>query len=240
MKKFFVHVLLCFALVLAFSPAVYADQLAAAQWVVIPEALWAAASGGGTWVTQLQIHANNADMPIHVQFFYQNSNSFRTVTLTSTGYASTHHTYRYSNILQSMGAIDTAFDYYGKVGTLLVFTSTGNTLWAQATTVNGSYGKTMPSWVWENTENTAAVGRYMAIPGTQYTASMRTGCGFWNSSSAAITVTFYVMSPTDYGYLGSFSKTIQANGFISFNPFTEASVPTGYSNTWLLIWPTAG
>jgi hypothetical protein len=227
--------------VLAFSPAVYADQLVGSQWVVIPEAIWAAASGGGTWVTQLQIHAFNANTPIYLQFFYQNTNSYRSVTLTLTGSANTHNTLRYSNILQTMGTIDTAFDYYGKVGALLVFTTSPNYLWAHAMTVNGNYGKTMPSWVWNNTENTAAVGRWMAIPGIQSTTSIRTGCGFWNSSSTAITVSFFVMNPASYNYMGSsFQKTIQPWGFISFNPFTEAGLSTGYSNSWLLISPDSG
>jgi len=238
MKKLLGRIVLCLLLAIVFSPPASADQLSAARAVVIPEAIWAAASGGGTWVTTLQIHSVTANMPVYAQFFY--GSGYRSVTITAVGSTYAHSTLRIDNILQHLGSIDTSFDYSGKVGTLLVYTSPGNTLWAQAMTVNGNYGKTMPSLVWQNTENTAAVGRPMAIPGIIQSAAYRTACGFWNSSSVEIRVRFTLMDYTSYNGLASVEKIIPANGFIAFNPFTHAGWSTTTTNSWLHVQPLLG
>jgi hypothetical protein len=235
MKKNILYLSLFLVAAFAFTPAVFADN-APARWVVIPEAIWAPATGGGTWVTDLQVHAPTSGTVIYIQFFY--GTAIRTVILTTS--TDVRQTFRYSNILQTMGTIDTAFDYSGRVGALLVYTTTGYTVWAQAMTTNGNYGKTIPSLVWKNTANTAAVGRSMVIPGTMNTATYRTFAGFWNSTTTAMTVRFQMIN-SENGFIGSIiEKTIPAYGFLAFNPFTEAGIPTGYSNTWLYIVPQSG
>ena len=222
---------------LVFSPAAFAN-MAPSHWVVIPEVIWAEASGGGTWVTSLQVTAKAAATDIYINFFYQNSNVWRWVSFSSITNA--HQTLRWDNVLQSIGLVDTAFAYYGRVGTLLVYgQDDSHRIWAQALTTNGNYGKSFPSFVWTDTTNTAGAGRYMVIPGIQNTATFRTGCGFWNSSDDATRVVrFYVMNPSSYLYLGTyFDKTFQPNGFMSFNPFIDSGLlSTNVPNSWLLIW----
>jgi hypothetical protein len=236
-KRLAVLSVLCALAVLTSSTMVLAD-MAPSQWVVIPEAIWAAASGGGTWVTNLQIIASVSGTNVSIEFFYQNGGDFRTVFLFTS--VATRETVRYNNILQHMGTIDTAFSYYGRVGTLLISgQDASHPLWAQALTANGNYGKTYPSFVWKATANTADVGRQMIIMGIMKDTTFRTGTGFWNSTSGTMDVTFYVMAWQNSAY-GSFTKTFNAYGFLSFNPFTEAGLGAStITNSWLWIWPTA-
>ena len=238
MKKFSVLSAMCALAVLAFSPAVYAD-MSPNGWVVIPEAVWAAATGGGTWVTALQITAVNTGSPVNIQFFYQNTNSFRSVytLFTSSG---SRQTVRYSNILATMGSLDTEFDYYGRAGTLLIFAGTDYPLWAQALTTNGNYGKSFPSFAWTSSNASADVSRYMVIPGLTNSSTWRTSTGFWNSTSGTMNVTFYVML-SGYVYTGTqIDRVFQPWGFMAFNPYVQAGISgTIYTNTYLLIWPSA-
>jgi hypothetical protein len=237
MKKFFVLIAMC-ALVLAFSPAVFADMSPARQ-VVIPEGIWAAATGGGTWITSLQIVAKNIGTNVYIQFFYQNTNSFRSVSMFTSSVD--EQAVRYSNVLASMGTIDDTFDYYGRVGVLLIFgQDDSHPVYAQAMTTNGNYGKTFPSLSWNPALNSADVGREHVIPGMQNTSAWRTSTGFWNSTSSTMDVTFYVMV-SGYVYNGTpITRTFQAWGFMSFNPFLQAGISgTSYTNCYLLIWPTA-
>lgn len=238
MKKFFGSVLVCVFFLAAFSPAVFADS-SPSRWVVIPEAVWAEASGGGTWVTALQVTAKVSGTPIHIQFFDVNGMRTTLNVVTSTA---NHQTFRWTNILQTMDAIDLNYNFYGKVGSLLVYTSEdAQLIWAQAMTTNGNYGKTFPHFVWQNTANSAHVGRNMVIPGIQNSSTYRTFAGIWNTSGAEMTVRFYVMNPIGFYYLGAyFEKTILNGRFVSFNPFAEAGLTAAYTNSWLYIVPQSG
>lgn len=236
MKKFLTNVFFSFLVVLVFSPAVFADT-GPAQSAVIPEVIWAPATGGGTWVTALQIQTNHVNVPIHAQFHY--GTTFREVTLGTLTTA--NECMRFSNVLQTMGTIDTAFDYYGKVGALFIYTDAGLDLCAQAMTTNGNYGKTMPGYVGSgNIENTATVDRRMLILGTMYTSTFRTFAGFWNCTPTAMTVRFFVFDDTGHDIGNMIEKTIPSYGFLAFNPFSEAGITTYYTNTYLHIYPVSG
>jgi len=235
-KRVTVLGVLC-ALAVPMSPTMVFADMGPSGWIVIPEAIWAAASGGGTWVTSLQIIASVSGTSVGVQFFYQNGADFRTVSLFTS--VPTRETVRYNNILQHLGTIDTDFTYYGRVGMLLIFgQDASHPVWAQALTANGNYGKTYPSFVWKATANTAEVGRQMIIMGIMNDATFRTGTGFWNSTFGDMNVTFYVMAWQNSAY-GSFTKTFTPHGFLSFNPFTEAGLGAStITNAWLWVWPT--
>jgi len=224
--------------ILAVSPAVFA-VMSPKQHVVIPEAIWAPASGGGMWVTALQITVKTAGTPVHIQFFYGTIQ--RTVFDFVVTSGNHHETFRFTNILHSLGLQDTAFNYYGRVGTLLIYTnSPANTIWAQAMTTNGNYGKTLPSLAWDALENSANVNRQMAIPGIQNSTKFRTFVGVWNAAPVWMTVVFHVMNPVGWSSYSSFTKTIPPYGFQAFNPFVEAGLSSStYTNSWLYINPTA-
>ncbi len=230
---------LCFSMLaaFAFTAAAFADT-APSQYVVIPEVIWAQAAVSGTWVTDVQINTTNYGTPIIVQFHY--GTTFREVTLEDASDFA-HQSILYTNILQVLQSMDSGFDYYGKVGALFIYTTSGNTLCAHAMVRNGNYGKTTPSFVvGGNTENTAAVGRNMIIMGTRYSAAYRTHAGFWNCTTTAMTVRFFVMR-ADFTQLGNYiDKTIPAYGFIAFDIFAEAGITSENINTILYIVPQSG
>lgn len=236
MKRTCLVVFPCLLAVLAFPPTVRADNSPATA-VVIPEVIWAPATGGGTWVTALQVTAKSAGTGIYVQFHYGTGS--RTVLLASS--TADYQTFRYANILQTLGALDTGFNYSGRVGALLImsYPATG-LLWAQAMTTNGNYGKTMPGVVWAANDNTCDIGRYMVIPGIVNSPAFRTFVGAWNSRNDTMEVRFYVMRSDGYNQYGNVVKFIGPYQFVSFNPFAELGLSgENLMNCWLLIWPAS-
>lgn len=202
---------------------------------VIPEAIWATATGGGTWVTQLQVTAKVSGTEIRATFYYGTTTGSSILLGTTTA---AHQTLKFMNILATMSA-----SYYGQVGALFISgQDDAHPLWAQAMTINGNYGKTYPGLGWTDS-NTANLGRYMVVPNIQQGATYRTfiGCCNLTSGGYSMEVTFHLMSPDSYVSYGVFTKTFAAWEFMSFNPFVEAGLGTGYtnSNSWLLVWPTA-
>jgi hypothetical protein len=207
-----------------------------ARRIIIPECIWAPATGGGTWVSEVQITAKLAGTQVAATFYY--GTGFRYVILYTTSVA--HQTVKYSNILSSMQLLDSGFTYYGRVGTLWLYSQSASyPIWAQAMTVNGNYGKTFPGLPWEDS-NTANLSRNMVIPNIIQTSQYRTFVGFFNAISGGypMTVRFYVMSYTGFSYIGSyFEKTFAPWEFMSFNPFTEAGLTGTVLNSWLYIMP---
>jgi hypothetical protein len=206
---------------------------------LIPEAIWASATGGGTWVTELQV--TNLDVAVAnvaVLFVYADGNTGAFALPTP---LPAHQTAKYYNILSTMDSIDpSAQVYYGRVGALYVFTG-GAVIQVQAKTVNGSYGKTFPGLNMV-ADNTAAQDRMLMIQDLIRSSEYRTFVGAFNTSSTATyTVTFSIMDAGNNLVGSVITKTLSPNAFVSFNPFTEAGISSGtYDNCWLLIHVTAG
>jgi hypothetical protein len=243
MKRIAALFVLSLALLVGSFP-LHAYDDSASQIKILPECIWALATGGGTWVTEVQItNAGSVAATVDVFFMYQGAgSSYRGPFTLITGLAS-NNTVKFNNILQTIDTLDTAHsDYYGKVGAVW-FETAGVTsaIHVTAKTVNGKFGKTFPGLV-DSAANTAAVGRPMMIPLLVNNTTYRTFTGIFNtSSSATYTATFYLTGP-DYIYIGNaFTKTLLPFEYMSFNPFVEAGIPAGiYDNHWLLIVPTAG
>ncbi|MDH4197729.1 MAG: hypothetical protein OEW05_10005 [Candidatus Aminicenantes bacterium] len=203
----------------------------------ILEALWAPATGGGTWTTELQITNFGSDA-VHAYFFPRGAaGSYRTIhnlwlppgNLTSV---------IFPNILATLQALDPSFSYYGKVGALMIDSgSTADKIQVSARTVNGNFGKTLPGLNWVDS-NCANVGRPMMIQDLRQNSTYRTFVGCWNTIPSDMTVRFELIDSNN-GLIGSsFTKTIAEVEFVSFNPFAEAGVPSGtYDNVWLYIFP---
>lgn len=205
--------------------------------LVLPECIWAAATGGGTWVTELQITAYSPSTMVEMTYRY--SGGYRDILGVWTSSASLHYqSVKFSNILSTLQALDPSFPYYGTVGSLEIFAT--NTIQAQARTVNGNYGKTFQALSFVD-GNSANVGRPMMIMNLAQNATYRTFVGFLNALSAGGTITVQFGIGNDSNQLlGSyFTKTFQALEFQSFNPFVEAGIGAGtYDNCWLYIQPT--
>jgi hypothetical protein len=209
--------------------------------IIIPEVIWAAASGGGTWKTEVQITDMTGGSEVEAWFYYLGGGgNHRIVTLwNGTG---TDHSVKYENILSTMQGMDTSFDYFGRVGALWFYTQSSSfKILASAKTVNGNYGKTFPGLQWIDA-NTAQVGRDLVIQNLTNNATYRTGIGCFNATAGGHSLTVeFTLKDADNNTIGSpFTKVIQAWNFISFNPFVEAGDMVFYSdNVWLHIHPTS-
>ena len=234
MKK--IAILLFFFLALLVSPfSLPAYDYSPSNWKVIPECIWAPATGGGTWVTEIELTSMSATATVQVFFCYGGGLKRGSFTLVAN--LALYHSVKYSNILQTIDALDSgAFTYYGKVGAVFFYTL-GPTFQVTAKTINGNYGKTFPGLSDHVAANTAATGRYMRITNLVNNAAYRTVTGFFNTSNLYVyTVTFTIFT-SSYGVAGSsFTKTFGCWEYMAFNPFVQAGVGGGtYDNCWLFI-----
>jgi len=224
-------------LVLATQIPLWGYDTSPSNWQIVPEVIWAAATGGGTWVTELQITSfSGTSVDIYVGFAY--NGGYRELTL----YASlaADHSVRFPNVLSQMQTIDPSFTYYGRVGALWIEASSSGLIQAQARTVNGNYGKTFPG-LNIVAGNTAASGRPMIIQDIVRSDTYRTSVGLFNTTDREFTAEFWVVDATGATVGSSFTKTIPGYGFLSFNPFVQAGITSGtYENCLLYFEVTAG
>ena len=206
---------------------------------IIPEVIWAAATGGGTWVTELQI-TNLSSFELYVGLRFDTAaGSAGTILI---GPIAAANSVKYSNILDTMDALDgSGWVYYGNVGGLVVCeTSLTGLIQVQAKTVNGNYGKTFPG-LNVVAGNTAAEGRPVIIQDIVRSSAYRTSVGVYNSNDTEFTADFWVIDAAGETVGSSFSKTIPAYGFLSFNPFTQAGITSGtYENCLLYVEVSSG
>ena len=207
---------------------------------VVPEAIWAAATGGGTWVTEIQITMIGSGTADLYGYFYYNGGQ-RGPFLLYDGLEQ-YNSLRYTNFLAKMRALDGSFEYYGRVGPLEIFDVYVNPIAVQAKIVNGNYGKTLPALSYASAANSIAVTRPMFIQDLAQDLTYRTSVGIFNGSTVTTyTLRFTIVNANNVKVGADFEKTIGPYGFMSFNPFAEAGVPSGlYNNCWLAISATAG
>ena len=228
---------LCLAgfLILAAQLPLWGYDSSPSNLQIIPEAIWAPATGGGTWVTELQILGRASTPPADV-LVYLAYNGGTTLPIQVTTDLAVYHCARFSNILSTLDALDSGSSvYYGRVGALWVWTMDQDSrIQVQGKTVNGNYGKTFPG-LNAVEGNTAVMGRSLVLLDLVRNATYRTFVGVHNSGTSAF-VRFMIIN-ADNVQVGTFiDKTVPADGFISFNPFTEAAAPAGdYENCYLTI-----
>jgi len=226
-------------LVLAAQLPLWGYDTSPSFWQVVPEVIWAPATGGGTWVTELQI-TNMGPSETAIWLYFDTSAGNGNILMLP-GMINPLNSVKYANILSTIDALDsTAAVYYGKVGGLAVFTDEA-LIQVQAKTVNGNYGKTFPG-LNVTVGNTLGTGRPMMVQGLVRNATYRTSIGVYNvGGGASYTLRFTIYDAT-HGVVGaSFDKTLNALGFMSFNPFTQAGITTGdYDNCWLYVEVLSG
>ena len=208
---------------------------------VLPEAIWAPASGGGMWMSEAQIVDMTGGSQVSVWFDYGGGLRRGPIALWTGGAAGSK--VKYANLLQSIGAIDTGLDYYGRVGTVEFATQDGtHVIMVTARTLNGNYSKTFPGLRVEEAE-TAEVGRAMLIQNYSNNATYRSTCGFYNPTSESVTVEFTLLNSSGAAIGSAFSKTFAGYDFQAFSPFNEAGAPypgTSSDNVILRVQPTSG
>ncbi|MDH4196441.1 MAG: hypothetical protein OEW05_03435, partial [Candidatus Aminicenantes bacterium] len=209
---------------------------------VVPEVIWAMATGGGTWVTEAQIVDLTGGSQVSVYFNYGGGNRTGPFLLWTGGGART--SIKFANLLEAVDAQDSgSLAYFGRVGTVeFVTPDTSQKIHVAVRTLNGNYTKTFPGLnVVDGT--TAAVGRDMLVQNLTSNAVYRSSIGFFNPSAEALTVEFRLMADNGTLVGSSFSRTFVSRDFQSFNPFNAAGVPYPtymHDNVWLLVHPTAG
>ena len=210
---------------------------------IIPEVIWAAATGGGTWVTELQITDFTGWSSIAINYFYSGNGSSGLHRYNNQLYIipGQYRSVKSSNILATLYAEDDTFNYYGTVGMLVIATQdSGHVIKATARTVNGNFGKTFPGL--RNVDsNFANTGRHMVIQDLRQNATYRTSVGCCNYSGGGYCyVTFYLHDENGVVIGSPFTKSFGNGQCITFNPFVQAGVPSGtYDNAWLYIVPTS-
>jgi hypothetical protein len=231
---------LCLAafLALAAQLPVWAYDSSPSFLQIVPEVIWAQATGGGTWVTEIQITSFETTSDIVVYFDYNGGSTGGFVLSPS---LPIFCSLKSSNILAKIDGLDPGpLDYFGHVGAVWFHTVTGK-IQVQAKTVNGNFGKTFPGLNLAE-GNTAAQGRPLIIQDLVQNSTYRTFAGAYNpNGTTTYTVQFAVIDQFE-NYVGApFYKTLPPLAFITFNPFKEAGVASGtYDNCWLEIKVMAG
>ncbi len=203
------------------------------QFKYIPEVIWAEASGGGSWQTEVQIMARNDSTTIALYFFY-GAGSFRSVTLSGT--YDQWDCFKHSNILNLMHTQDAGYDYYNKVGALWIVgqDSDHRVLVSARTWHSNGYAKSINGISHVDGSVINASNTIGVIMNIRKDSNSRTSLACNNLDVSAIEVQFYVMSYTG-GYVGEFTKTFSGWDFQAFDPFAEAELSGTYTNHYLYL-----
>ena len=210
------------------------------QRQVLPEVIWAPATGGGTWVSEVQVTDLTGGSAVEAYFYYGSGVRRGPVALwTGTAAGASHKT---MNLLQVLQTLDPSFTYSGRVGAVELVTQDANHLiLASARTVNGVYGKTFPG-INDVAAKTAEVGRELVLQNLTNNASYRSSVGCFNPDPSAVAVRFRLIA-ADGSVIGEYERTLAGWDFVVFNPFTKAGIPyprASHDNVWLEIAPTSG
>jgi hypothetical protein len=211
------------------------------DYQVLPEVIWAPASGGGTWMSEIQITDFSGGSVVSVYFSpYGDSRKGPFVLWTGPG---ANNSIKFANILETLDGMDAGYDYYGKVGSLeLVTQGSAFEIQTFSRTFNGNYSKTLQGINFIDA-NTADPTRQMMIQNFTNNSVYRSAVGCFNLTDDSITVEFQLIDGNGNTIGSPFSKTLTGNEFLSFNPFTAAGVayPTySYDNVFIFINPTSG
>ncbi|MCU0277221.1 MAG: hypothetical protein MUF02_10320, partial [Acidobacteria bacterium] len=191
---------------------------------ILPEAIWATATGGGTWVSEVQIVDATGGSAVSVYFDY-GGGSRRGPFLLWTG-TTAGTKVKYANLLETIDNLDSGvFAYYGRVGAVEFQTQDGShNIQVTARTLNGNYSKTFPGLNLVAAE-TADTTREMLIQNYTNNVGYRSTSGFFNPTADAVTVEFTLLDGSGAQIGSQFSKTLAGYDFQAFNPFIQAGVP---------------
>jgi hypothetical protein len=240
MKKSFLSIFGC--LILFMLPGTLLAQYysSPAERVILPEAIWALASGGGTWYTEVQIiDQTGGGTEVDVYFNYGGGNYTGPISIWNS--PGQYRLFKSSNILMSIDLADPGpFSYYGTVGSIEFVCNLGHEIHVTARTYNGNYSKSMNGLSRFEDANSSAVGRYMMLLNLVQNSTYRSAVGIYNHTSDDLTVLFALFDGNN-NLIGMFIKTFVGYDFQSFNPFVEAGHPTGtYGNCVMHINATGG
>jgi len=218
----------------------------ATSTAILPECIWAPATGGGTWMTEVQIAAVTDTSVVKAVFLYGGGNYRGAFTLITNFLSGTM--YVTSNILQTLDSLDPddTFSYYGRVGAVILFTEDAvqERIIALARTNNGPYGKTFNalSDVDANFCSNEPF-RPMVLGGLVSNSQFRSSMGGVNFGSQPLEVYFEIHDATGATIGTPFTETFVGYDFKAFNPFVKAGIPYptySYDNAYIAIIPISG
>jgi hypothetical protein len=136
-----------------------------------------------------------------------------------------------------MGNIDTGFNYYNKVGALVIYAQdNSHNLQVNARTWHSSgYAKSFNGMTIVNGQTINSTLEWGAILNISQDSTNRSSMACFNIGSSQIEVKFFIMNNAGYA-LSSFTKTFAANEFQAFNPYAEAGLSAEtYSNNFVYM-----
>ncbi len=165
-----------------------------AQYKVLPEVIWASATGGGTWMSNVQVTDVSGGSIVSV---YYNTGTTRRgpFQLWDNSGGAALSSAKYANLLETIDGLDAdTFAYYGTVGAVEFITQDNNhKVQAAARTLNGYYAKTFTA-VSLHDANTADTSRAMVVANLTNNASYRSTAGFFNPTTDSVTVEFTLLT----------------------------------------------
>ncbi len=207
---------------------------------IIPEAIWASATGGGIWQTEVQVVAHDDGTELEAQFFY-GAGLYRTVDLGVT--LDRFETFKAANILDYLGGIDTTYDYFNKIGALMISGQDINhdiQVNVRTWHTNG-YAKSFKGINWNSGLFIDSIVTDGVLLNLSQDAEQRSSVAFFNAQLNSITVDVSIVNSNGTIVGTPFQKTITGWDFQAFNPFAEAGL-TGelYSNHYVFISRSTG
>jgi hypothetical protein len=204
--------------------------------VIIPEVIWAEASGGGTWITSIQVIIRDAgDTDIYANF-HTATETRGPFTLWQ--WVDQFELRKHNNILSYIQALDgTGYSYFNKVGALSIFTNNmERRIYASARTYNGGFSKTIPGLNWGEPANTCSAARELVVPNLQQTNAYRCAVAVYNEWPEFLEINFALVDE-DANIIGSdWVEIIDGYRYLAFNPFVKAGVTgTNYTNCVLYM-----
>lgn len=212
------------------------------SYQILPEVIWADASKGGTWMTEVQITDVTGGSEVQVYFNYLGGSRQGPITIwASTG---AYSSVKFENILSRLKIIDpTGFDYFGKIGALEFITQDSeHKIQVSARTKNGDFSKTFPGLNYMDA-NLADPYQPMLIQDLVSNEIYRSTLGCFNVTDQPVDVEFQLLDEAGIPIGSAFSKTVSAFEYLTFLPFAEAGIPYpdySFDNTHIRISPTSG
>jgi hypothetical protein len=211
------------------------------DYQVIPEVLWAPATGGGTWMTEVQITDITGGSEVSVYFNSVTGDRRGPIALfTGSGPGVSVKT---GNLLNILAQLDPGYDYSNQAGAVEFTTQDADhKIQVIARTKNGNYSKTFQG-INPHDANTLYTGRTLMVQNTVSDDSFRTAFGAFNASDEAVEVLITLMDEFGNTIGSSVAKTFSGRSYQGFSPFTEAGAPYpsySYDNTWIKIEVTSG
>jgi osmotically-inducible protein OsmY len=207
--------------------------------LIIPEANWENASGGGQWISEVQVVDISGGSVIEV-YYNTGANRRGPFTLWDNGSGGAGSAVKFSNILETIDGLDgEAFTYFGTHGALeFVTQDASHVIQAAVRTFNGNCSRTFPAFI-DTETNTAAVGRNMVIPNISNDGNYRPSVALFNPSSESINVNAKIIGNDGVQVGSTMSVSLSAYQMYLFDSVANIRGYT-YSNASIVIEPVSG